>query len=58
MQRRVLIFRPVALVVLLLLALLNVQNGAAHTIGLVIGIPVIAVFLLVAVRSFRPKNPN
>jgi hypothetical protein len=57
-QRRVLIFSPIAIVVVLLLAFLNLQHGAAHTIGLVIGIPVIVVLLVVAIRTLRPKNPN
>ena len=57
-QRRVLLFSPIALAAILLLAFLNLQHGLAHTIGLVIGLPVIAVLLMVAVRSLRPKNPR
>ena len=42
-QRRATIFSPIALVAILLLVFLNLQSGVAHTIRLVIGIPVIAV---------------
>jgi hypothetical protein len=52
------IFSPIASVVILLLAFLQLQHGTLRAIGLVIGLPVIAVLFLVALRSLRPENPD
>jgi hypothetical protein len=58
-QRRILVFSPVAAVVVLLLAFLQLQHGTPRTIGQVIGLPVILILLLVVFRTLRvPKKPN
>ena len=49
-QRQYIAFAWVALVVILLLAWLQNQHGSAQRVGLVIGLPIIAILLLVAIR--------
>ena len=57
-QRQYIAFAWVAAVVILLLAWLQNQHGTAQTVGLVIGLPIIAVLLLIAVRFGRAvKRP-
>lgn len=46
-------FAWVAAVVILLLAWLQSQHGTAQTVGLVIGLPIIAILLLIAIRFGR-----
>ena len=51
-------FAWVAAVVILLLGWLQNQHGTAQTVGLVIGLPIIAVLLIIAVRRGRAmKRP-
>jgi hypothetical protein len=52
-QRQYVVFGWVAAGVILLLAWLQLQHGAARAIGLVIGLPIIAVLLFVAIRWGR-----
>jgi hypothetical protein len=57
-QRQYVAFAWVAAAVILLLAWLQNQHGAAQTIGLVIGFPIIALLLLVAIWFGRTmKGP-
>lgn len=52
-QRQYIAFAWVAAAVILLLAWLQNQHGTAQTVGLVIGLPIIAVLLLIAIRFGR-----
>jgi chromate transport protein ChrA len=52
-QRQYIAFAWVAAVVILLLAWLQSQHGTAQTVGLVIGLPIIAILLLIAIRFGR-----
>jgi len=52
-QRQYTAFALVAAVVVLLLALIQIQPGAGRTIGLLIGLPIIAVVLVLAFRWGR-----
>ena len=57
-QRQYIAFAWVAAAVILLLAWLQNQRGSAQTIGLIIGLPIIAVLLIVAIRWGRAiKRP-
>jgi phosphatidylserine synthase len=57
-QRRFIGFAWLAGAVILLLAWLQLQHGAAGTVGLAIGLPIIAVLLLVTIRWGRAiKRP-
>ncbi len=57
-QRQYIAFAWVAAVVILLLAWLQNQHGTDQIVGLVIGLPIIAVLLLIAVRFGRAvKRP-
>jgi chromate transport protein ChrA len=52
-QRQYVAFAWLAAVVILLLAWLQSQHGAPRTVGFVIGLPIIAVLLVLAVRWSR-----
>jgi hypothetical protein len=52
-QREFIAFTSLAAVIVLVLAWLQFQHGTAHTIGLIVGLPAIAVLLVVAVRFVR-----
>jgi uncharacterized membrane protein len=52
-QRQFVVFAWVASVVVLLLAWLQLQHGTARTIGMVIGLPIIAILLVITIRWGR-----
>ena len=56
-QRRFVVFSLVAMLAVWLLVLLAYSHGALRTLGLVLGVPVVAVLLLVGLR-LRARNPD
>lgn len=57
-QRQYIAFAWVAAVVILLLAWMQLMHGTVRTIGLIVGLPVIALLLIVAIRWGRAtKRP-
>jgi choline-glycine betaine transporter len=58
-QRQFLVFAPLAAALVLLLAISANSHGALHTVGLIVGLPIVAVLLIVALRLYRKtKEPN
>ena len=56
-QRQFVVFSLVAVVAVWMLVLLAYTQGALHTLGLVVGVPIVALLLLIGFR-FRAENPN
>ena len=57
-QRQYVAFAWVAAVVILLLAWMQIQHGIVRAIGLIIGLPIITILLVLAIRWGRAiKRP-
>ena len=55
-QRQIVIFGPIAAVLVWLLVISDYSHGAIHTLGLVLGLPIMGLLLLVALRFYRSSR--
>jgi len=56
-QRQFVVFSLVAMVAVWMLVLLAYAHGALHTLGLAVGVPIVALLLLIGLR-LRAGNAN
>jgi len=55
-QRQIVLFGPIAAVVVWLLVISNYSHGTIHIVGLVLGLPVIGLLFLVALRLYKTSG--
>jgi hypothetical protein len=57
-RRQVVGFAWAAAIAILILAFLQTRSGTVQAVGFVIGLPVILVLLVIALRAFRGGRPR